>query len=212
MIRSLVIVGHLIFCTGFSVAQPAVDIFDRHEKMSWLGLDFTAAKLVGDPNGWHSEHYVHRFMTSINNLMLKESHKYDIGAALNRYRVDYEIDVTLDHNEKLNMENATDSRLRGHYLKEDDIQKIVDLYDFQGLKGTGVMFIVEAFNKLDLESVVWVTFINLDNKEVLFTRRMIEQPSGFGLRNFWAGSIYKMIKQIRRRDYDRWRREYARKN
>lgn len=194
-----------------AVAQPVNDIFSRNERMVWLGLDFTAAKLVGDRRGWGSPEHTQHIIADLNKLMIRESHKFNIAYALNRRRVDMEIDVTLKHNKRLDMEYAVGDRLNGHFLDRSDIDQIVRLYDFVGLSGTGILFIVEAFNKHAMESVVWVTFVNLETKEVLLSKKMMEEPAGFGVRNFWAGSIYKILKQIKKRDYGMWRREYARK-
>lgn len=193
-------------------AQPLNNIFDRDEKLVWLGLDFTAARFVGDLRGWGSELHTHHIVNSLNNLMIKESRKFDMADALNRRRIDNEIETTIDHNRQLNLENAIDERLHGHFLDHHDIQQVVNTYDFKGLTGTGVIFIVEAFNKPAMEAAVWVTFVDLETKQILFSRKMIEEPVGFGVRNFWAGSIYKIMKQIKKREYGVWRRAYARES
>ncbi|MFT4679987.1 MAG: hypothetical protein ACI9HG_002106, partial [Flavobacteriales bacterium] len=35
------------------------------------------------------------------------------------------------------------------------------------------------------------------------------KPMGFGLRNYWAGSIYSVIKQIKSSEYMSWKRHHA---
>ena len=211
--KAKVLLTYLLFILGglYAAAQPPNDIFDRNEKMVWLGLDFTAAKFVGDRRGWGSPDRTQHIIADMNKLMIRESEKFNIAYALNRRWVDMQIDVTLKHNKLLDMGNAVEDRLNGHFLDRTDIEQIVSLYDFGGLSGTGILFIVEAFNKPAMESVVWVTFVNLETKEVLLSKKMMDEPAGFGVRNFWAGSIYKMLKQIKRRDYGQWRREYARR-
>lgn len=200
----------MIFGFFLTVAQPVTDVLNPRSKVIWLGLDFTAAKLIGDRSKWGPSFRTQRILESLNELIVREYPKYDIADALNIRRVENEIQITREHNRRLNLENAVCDRLNGHFLNLDDVRQIVSLYDFKGMTGTGVMFVVEAFNKPDLKSVVWVTFVNLETREVLLSEKLVDEPAGFGLRNFWAGSIYKILKQIKRRDYDVWRRQYSR--
>jgi hypothetical protein len=37
---------------------------------------------------------------------------------------------------------------------------------------------------------------------------MKAQPGGFGLRNYWAGAIYVMMKQVGRREFYEWKKKY----
>jgi hypothetical protein len=79
------------------------------------------------------------------------------------------------------------------------------------MSGLGVMFNVESFSKADEEGSVWVTFINLGTKEVFFSERVTGKPGGFGMRNFWGGAIYSMMKNMQKKEFEMWRKKYYRK-
>ena len=70
------------------------------------------------------------------------------------------------------------------------------------------MFIAESLNKIDTEAYFHVVIINIDSKEVLLSERLRGQPSGFGIRNYWAGAIYEILKNIDSRYYRLWRNKY----
>jgi hypothetical protein len=70
------------------------------------------------------------------------------------------------------------------------------------------MINVESFDKTGEQASMYVTFINLSSKKVLMTERLTAEPTGFGLRNYWAGAVYSMYKQISKKELRNWREKY----
>jgi hypothetical protein len=68
----------------------------------------------------------------------------------------------------------------------------------------GVVFIVSAFNKTQEMAEYYVTFFNMSTKEVLHSERIGGAPSGFGLRNYWAGSVMAVLKSIDKQYEKAW--------
>ena len=187
-------------------AQQKRDIFDPKIKMTWLGLDFTEAKIIGDAEKFQSESDTRKLIMAWNNLMINEAEKFDVGKALQRAPLPQAIPITIAHNEQLNIAGMMENTGLLHLTKED-VSRIVASYDFGSQSGLGVIFIVETFSKLDLQGLVWVTFINMDSKEVLLTDRYTGKPGGFGLRNYWAGCIYNILKQVKT-NYEKAKKKY----
>lgn len=207
----------LLFLVSLTIA-PAVsaqtknDIFHYDTSITWLGLDFTQARFVGDREAWKDESRMHETLEAMNHLMIKEHDKYAIAAAIDKPQVENEPRITIIHNGKLNLMDRISDSMTDHILNASDIQEIVRHYDFKGLQGVGLMFNIESFNKPSEQAIVWITFVNMNTNEVLFTEKMTQSPGGFGLRNYWAGAIYKIIKDINKSDYQRWRKKYYRKS
>lgn len=188
-------------------AQTAQDIFKAGTPVTWLGLDFTEARFIGDRERLGSHSDVLHLMESINQLIVNEPTKYDIAAAIGKTKVEKAINVTSNHNSQLDVSELLSDQSKDYQrLKPSDIGRIISGYSFDGLDGIGLMFNVESFSKMDASASVWVTFVNLDTKEVLFTQRMLGKPGGFGLRNFWGRSIYEIIGDIRKKEFEMWRR------
>ena len=188
-------------------AQTAQDVFKSGTPVTWLGLDFTEARFIGDRERLGSHSDVLHLMEAINQLIINEPTKYDIAAAIARTRVEKSINVTSNHNAQLDVSELLSDQSRDYQrLKASDIEEIVSGYNFDDLDGIGLMFNVESFSKMDESASVWVTFINLNTKEVLFTQRMTGKPGGFGLRNFWGRSIYNIIGDIKKKEFEMWRR------
>ncbi|MFZ6011547.1 MAG: hypothetical protein ACOYXT_14485 [Bacteroidota bacterium] len=194
-----------------SYGQTKNDIFQKSTPITWLGLDFSGAKLIGDRERLGSESDVRHLLESWNNIILKEHEKYDIGLAIDKLKVTNAIEATTEHNANLDVLEMYSGDIKDYFhLKPEDVERIVADYDFKGYDGIGLMFVVESFSKLNEEGAVWVTFINMSTKEVFFTERMTAKPGGFGMRNFWAGAIYGILKSMQKKEFEMWRKKYAR--
>ena len=149
-------------------------------------------------------------MTSWNNLMLTESDKYNIAKMIDKNNVTFLLEVTKEHNQKLDLQGLFSENSGDHFhLKPENISTIVKSYNYHGAKGIGLMFNIESFNKLNSEALIWVTFVNMNTGEVMITERMFAPPKGFGLRNYWAGAVYAVMDQVKSRHFSVWRYKYC---
>lgn len=204
----------LLVALSASAQDTMQSIFDPKGELTWLGLDLTHAKLIGDRERWGSVSDVQRFMEAWNDLLIKEKDKYDIERALDKNpgTVKSKVEVTKEQNANLDVTEFFSNEKTDHLrLRRSDIDELISQYDFKGSTGAGLMFNVESFNKLDEEGAIWVTFVNMETKQVLFSERMIGKPGGFGLRNFWAGAVYDVITKMKKKEFEMWRKKYYRK-
>jgi hypothetical protein len=194
-----------------ALSQTKSDVFMKDIPVTWLGLDFTSAKLIGDRERLGSESDVRHLLDAWNDLILAEQDKFDVAKAIGRAKVDNVIDVTKQHNAELDVMSMFSDNERDYlHIKVSDVEEIIAGYDFKDLSGIGLMFNVESFNKINVEGSVWITFINLGTKEVLFTERLVAPPSGMGMRNYWAGCLYEIITKIRKKEFEMWRKKHYR--
>jgi hypothetical protein len=210
--RKTAIIAFMTLSAGILCAQDMQDIFDRKAAVTWLGLDFTGAKLIGDRERLGSISDVQHLVEAWNDLMLKEQEKFDVALAIDKIKAENALEVTKEHNANLDVSEMFSSELKDHFhLKPDNIVAIVADYDFKGKNGLGVMFNVESFSKLNSEAALWVTFINMGTKEVFFSERVTGEPGGAGLRNYWANAVYNILKSMRKKEFEMWRKKYYRK-
>jgi hypothetical protein len=200
-----------ILVSSSAAAQTKSDVFNKDVAVTWLGLDFTVTKLIGDRERFGSESDVRHLMESWNDLILKEPDKFNVAKAIDRTKVENAVDITNEHNAELDV-IAMFSEAEKDYLhvKVSDVDEIVSSYDFKDLTGIGLMFIVESFSKLNKEGSMWVTFINMGSREVLFTERLVAEPGGSGLRNFWDNSVFGVITKMQKKEFEMWRKKHYR--
>ena len=208
LLKSIVL---LIVISSTAFGQSKSDVFKEDVPVTWLGLDFTRTKLIGDREKFGSESDVRHLLDAWNDLIVKEPEKYDVAKAIDRKKVENAIDVTKEHNAELDVMSMFSDDVKDYiHVKVSDVEEIIGGYDFKGKNGIGLMFVVESFNKLNEEGSIWVTFVNMDNKEVLFTERLTNEPKGFGMRNFWAGCVYGVITKMQKKEFEMWRKKHFR--
>ena len=208
---SKVVLFGILLVASPALSQTKSDVFMKDIPVTWLGLDFTSTKLIGDRERLGSESDVRRLLDAWNDLILAEQDKFDVAKAIGRAKVENVIDVTKEHNAELDVMGMFSDN-EGDYLhiKVSDVEEIIAGYDFKDLSGIGLMFNVESFNKINVEGSIWITFINLGTKEVLFTERLVAPPTGMGMRNYWAGCLYEIITKIRKKEFEMWRKKHYR--
>lgn len=200
-----------LLATGSLCAQDRSDVFRPEVKITWLGLDFTAAKFIGDRERLGSESDIRHLLEAWNDLMLTEKDKYDIPGAIGRDEVLTASDVTKDHNQELDVLGMISNAEKDYlHLTREKVGDIVSQYNYKTNTGIGMMFNIESFSKLNGEASMWVTFIDMKSRRVLFTERMTAAPKGFGMRNYWAGAIYGVIERIKKKEFEMWRKKYFR--
>jgi hypothetical protein len=205
------LIALFIMSSAAAFAQTKSDVFKEDVTVTWLGLDFTSAKFIGDREKFGSESDVRHLLDAWNALIINEPEKFDVARAIDRKKVENAPDVTKDHNAELDvMSMFTDEQKDYLHVKPSDVEEIVAGYDFKGKSGIGLMFIVESFSKTNEEGSIWVTFINMDSKEVLFSERMTAPPKGFGMRNFWAGCVYGILQKMEKKEFEMWRKKHFR--
>jgi hypothetical protein len=208
---SKVLLFGMLMATSAAIAQTKSDVFVKEVPVTWLGLDFTSAKLIGDRERYGSVSDVLHLIEAWNQLILTEQDKFDIAKAIGRIKVENAVEVTKEHNAELDVPGMfSDDEKDYLHIKMSDVDEIIAGYDFKDLSGIGLMFNVESFNKINVEGSIWVTFINLGTKEVLFTERMVAPPTGMGMRNYWAGCIYEILTKIRKKEFEMWRKKHYR--
>jgi hypothetical protein len=191
-------------------SQDKADVFDPSTEITWLGLDFSGAKFIGDRERLGSESDIRHLIDAINELMITEADKYNVAAAIQRKTVDKEIEVTNEHNAELDVLAMISTDGKDHvHLNRSQVEEIISSYDFKGKSGIGLMFNVESFNKLLEEGSFWITFVTMGSKEVLFTERLTAPPAGFGMRNFWAGSVNGILAKIKKKEFENWRKKHG---
>ena len=191
-------------------AQTKEDIFKTSSQITWLGLDFSSAKMLGTASQFGSageisnEQFKVKFIPEWNQLFINEPKKFDVAGAVHRIQVRMEMDVTSKINNSIDKDFFTNKPEELNTLDPKKIEKLVDQYNFDNLDGIGLVFFVEGMNKPSGDVSCWVTFINMKSKKVLLTRKESGKIGGFGFRNFWAKGFFSILKDMKL-DFYSWK-------
>ena len=180
----------------------------NYDKITFLGIDLTETIFVGGYEEWKSEDELKRLNPQWNQLMASEADKYNLRRALRNNNIDYQVGICIDHNDNVNFKEKITFTDPDKPLTSEQIQNIVKSYDFKDLTGLGMMFVIESFNKNKAEGTMILTFVNLNNKEIIYEERLSGPSAGFGLRNHWARTILEAIIQVDKKRYKAWEKTF----
>jgi len=177
----------LIVC--FSLNTFAQGDITSVKNVNFYGVDFSCANLFGLSE---SPDAIKSGIEKINQLFITEKKKYDISKYFKKDVIFYCLESTDKNNENF---SANKLSSRNEYIELDDseIQKIINTLSCDS-GGYGLVLIAENLNKSDKKATYLVVFFDENTKEIIYSKRASGKPGGFGIRNYWAGSIYNLIK------------------
>ncbi|MBC7891267.1 MAG: hypothetical protein H7Y12_03565 [Sphingobacteriaceae bacterium] len=189
----------------FGLAQTAKEVFNSSEPITYLGVDFSDVKFLGE-SAADVDAIKNKWFAAINDVVVNEPKKYDLKKAFQKSDVPSDLSF-------VTAKNATADASKIISFKSEDYSRFtpatiaskVKEYNFGGKKGVGLLFITEAWNKNTKEASMYVTLLDMGSRRVIFTERMTGSGRGFGFRNFWVHPVLDVIEQIERRKLKEWK-------
>ncbi len=184
------IIGILLFIPMLASAQTSI-----HDTKAYVyGLDFSKAKLVGAVGFTNPAQVKDYYFNEWNNLLVNEKDKYNIPKFFKKSEVIYDLSVVEKRNKAVKMDGlVTESP---YELEDKEVEKIISSYKTEQKSGLGIVFVVNSFDKLNEKATLHVVLFDLSNKKILAMDKMSQDPSGFGIRNYWMGAVYGIMKKV----------------
>lgn len=186
-----------LFC---SLILPFVAFFPSMENeqlskidgpVTWIGIDYTQAKFVGAA-GFTDPGDLPRFLLAWNDFVITEPEKYDVKKALGISAVTIDLSYTYEKNEGLDTEAMVQEE--DHKISQEEAETVARSYDLSEIQGTAALLVAECYNKKTTKGSHWLILIDTQTSEIISAAHFVEKPGGFGLRNYWARTIYELLK------------------
>jgi hypothetical protein len=200
-------------------AQSAADVFNSEVPITFLGFDFSQAKFIGQASSFKDagavtnsdmkDKYIPGWTDLIN---VDGKDYYHVADAVHRTDVKFASAVTEKVNKKIAGKNFFSDDMKDYpSLSEQAIAAQVKKYDFSGNTGIGMILFVEGMRKAedkggDSYATVWITFVDMKTKKVLFTAKERGKAGGFGFKNYWAGA-WKNVLKAAKNDWKNWKKQ-----
>lgn len=168
------------------------DFLKDVSSINFYGVDYSAVKVFG-ASETPAEFKI--AFDKINQLFITEAKKYDVGKTL-KIKVN---EISLNAVNKVNAEIDPEQLMTtntSYNLNEEDIKKTIEALPIKQEPGIGLVFIAKFLNKAEMYGSYQAVFFNTETKEIIKDYATGGKAKGFGLRNYWAGSIYKVIKSL----------------
>lgn len=195
---------------NFSFSQSVDPIFTSSKvPVDFVGLDFSHVKLVGSEGFNDPAKIQSYYFGTWNGLLFSEMEKYNISKAFMKRQVDYNLSVVETLNNEVEyIDLVTNSSPKD--FSAEQLQEIVNQYDNQDLENDfGLSLVVHSLNKFQERAYIYIVIFDTKSKKVLFSDKMSGEARGFGFRNYWAGAIYDIIKDISSFQFRKWKHKQA---
>ncbi len=169
----------------------------QEDPMTWLGIDYSAAKFIGAA-GFTDPQELPTIIQAWNDFVLTEPKKYNVDAALGSSDVTIDLALTNAKNKDLSPEDMIQED--EHTLTEAQVREVAAGYDLSGIQGVAVLLVAESYNKKLVEGSHWVVKLDAQRGEIQSVERYVAKPRGFGLRNYWAYTIYQTMVKMEKEE------------
>lgn len=158
------------------------------EKSTYVyGVDYRFCKVFGADES--VEDFAKAFC-GINRLLVTESDKYDFAKVL-RKRVNIVVSPMIALHEECRFD---DMLTLDKVYNNVDCEAVVNGYKLKESVGTGVVLIAKWLDKAVGEGVYELIVFDVASRQIVYRKEAVGSARGFGLRNYWAGSVYDVLK------------------
>lgn len=182
-------------------------------EISWFGLDFQKAKFVGAfDQGMGAmpatgSDMKNKWIPSWNALVMNEPQNFDLRKTFRKDNVTYDLKSVNELNQKIDVDACM--VYNDGTVTPEDVAACVKKYTADVKKsGIGVSMVIENFNKMNQMATLYVVFFDIATKKVLVCEKMSGKCMGIGMKNYWAGAIKAILKQIDASEYKSWKGKY----
>ncbi len=178
-------------CYGQSKAA-----LENVEQLTLFGVDFSNVSILGADEDGYS--FIDAF-GKINGLFLSEPSKYVKPISKKTKIKIVNIDITAV--EVLNKEMDREKMFVGDTsttpFTEEDVKAAIDKLDLPNKSGVGVVLLAQELSKYAKKGVFELVFFDIESRDILTHGTISGKAGGFGLRNYWAGSISRALNSIK---------------
>jgi hypothetical protein len=155
--------------------------------VDFYGVDFSTVNVVGASET--DDKFLIAF-DGINGLMLSEPRKYNVGKFLNLDVASTDITEATKQIDKL---EGVDFKNK----KQEDIPLKEILNAYPTVDANILIIVAKELNKGQNMGHFMAVVFDGETKEIISKTNLSGKAAGFGLRNFWAGSLFKAMKAYR---------------
>lgn len=156
----------------------------------FYGVDFSSARVYGAAE---TPEQFKKMYTDLNLLFISEAKKYDVAKHLNIDVAKVDLTAVNEVNKQVNPSEII-SNTTNYAFDGNTIEAKIKMLPIKDQKGTGLVIVAELLNKAASQGTYQYVYFDIESRKIISSCVLSGKAGGFGLRNFWAASIYKTLK------------------
>ena len=183
--------------------QLFVDFLQVREIL-WVGINFSKAKFTREEFDYPQE-VLQRYLHDWNMLILNDQKKYDIRMSFRKPVMQYDLSVITKTNKSLKTNDLLTKNIKANdVLSDDQMRELASALTLPQSLPYALSLWVESFDSKVKTAAIWVVITKTETQEVVLCEKFLKKPGGFGLRNYWARTIYNVFYDIQSQAFLRW--------
>ncbi len=199
---SVVIVLFVSFIAATAVAQSV----PKNAAISFLGIDYSHVKLVGEMAHWGSntldtDEVIEKYFTGWNDLFVNEAKKYDVNKFFKTSNMTTQIGFFDDINAKTSSKNLMQKS--SPEVDAEMIKTWAKKHNYTSVKSPYAIFLVATeLNKGKEFGKYYIVLVDKKAKAFYVSAEQSGKPGGFGFRNYWANTFFKVLQDAKKSTKD----------
>lgn len=174
-----------LYCIISSMALNA-----QENKIYTYGVDFTHAKVFAARESVND--FANAFY-DINMLLITEADKYDFSRVVKQ-----PVYIAIESMLKMTSDATYEDMMTlSNLYNEPNCAEIIRNYDLPQNEGFGIVMIAKFLDKPNACATYDVVLFDIATREILQKKEAVGDAEGFGLRNYWARTVYNVIKRAK---------------
>ncbi len=189
-------IAFLILLVALCLPGLTKNPVQNNDELVWCGIDYTLVKFIGSSEEFSDIPKIRSYyFRTWNEILLTEKDKYDLNTAFSVSTINYNMEKAITRSEARDMTGIV--QFDAYSIDEEQVKSVVSQYIDPSVDKVGAMFVMETLNKIESVSSMWLAVFNLASGEILYMSRYSGEVGGFGFRNYYARSLYNVIKNLK---------------
>ncbi len=177
---------------GASAVWAQTEVGDIRS-ITFYGVDFSAVRIEGASEA--PTDFIRAF-GQINQLFMSEPNKYNPAKAFKMQVERIDLSVVRDRNAQIDKAQLEPAVTADCTVDDGRIAEIIASYPVEG-DGCGAVIVAERLNRTEGRAMLAAVFFDRSTRKVIYSKSCYAKAGGSGLRNYWAGAVYNMLKKWR---------------
>lgn len=190
--RKILLCLSLLFFS-ISIFSQDKDVSDIKD-IRFYGVDYSKVKIYGADE---SDSQFRDAFESINNLLVREGKKYNVGKFLKKNVVSVDIAPVIKNIQEMNVAETRISVPEENKLSKSDVEDVLKSLDIKASEEPGLIFITELIDKNANKASYKMVFFDTNTREIIESWDTSGKGRGFGTRNYWAHSLLQAMKSVK---------------
>lgn len=181
----------LFICLGCRAVAQNYEVLNGIDEFTFYGVDYAQVRVFGAREA--AEDFVEVF-PRINQLLLSEPEKYRVGKRSKKKVKAKTLSAVRQRNQTVNIDSLLLESTNYYVLFQDQIEEEIKSLPLNETEGIGLVVIAELLDKSKARGLYHVVFFDVKTRNIIETWRATGKAGGLGLRNYWANSLVKVLR------------------